>query len=55
LLGLACDGCSGKASGCSDGEQSRKHHCSHVSNLFCGIASMPEYAASLAAARLNQS
>ena len=36
-------------------KQSGNRFCSHVSNLSCGIALMPEYATRNAGARLNQS
>ena len=55
LLGLARNRCGDEAGRCGKGEQSGNHVCSHLSNLSCGIAGMPEYAGRLAAARLNQS
>ena len=55
LLRLARDRCGSEACSCGHRKQSGNRFCSHVSNLSCGIALMPEYATRNAGARLNQS
>ena len=55
LLGLARKGRSGETGRGGDRKQSGNNLCSHVSNLFCGIVSIPEYAACLGGLRLNPS
>ena len=55
LLRLARDRCGSEAGSGGHRKQSGNRFCSHVSNLSCGIALMPEYATRNAGARLNQS